>query len=53
MPDANSGSTTGPAPSGRPEMPTDYRETMEYKAALELEMWKEQEEGKFEDQVGS
>ncbi|KAI0208621.1 DUF3668 domain-containing protein [Lamellibrachia satsuma] len=51
VPDANSGSTTGPAPSGPTEVPTDYRETMEYKAALELEMWKEQEEGKFEDQL--
>ena len=44
---------TGPAQTGPADGPTDYRETMEYKAALELEMWKEQEERKFEEQVGS
>ena len=44
---------TGPAQTGPTDGPTDYRDTMEYKAALELEMWKEQEERKFEEQVGS
>ncbi|KAK2186531.1 hypothetical protein NP493_197g03000 [Ridgeia piscesae] len=42
---------TGPAQTGPTDGPTDYRDTMEYKAALELEMWKEQEERKFEEQL--
>ena len=33
--------------------PPDPRETAEYKAAMELEMWKEQQAGHFEHEVGS
>lgn len=37
-----------PCPS---EIQTEPRETLEYKAALELEMWKEMQEDIFENQV--
>lgn len=37
-----------PCPS---EIQTEPRETLEYKAALELEMWKEMQEDLFENQV--
>lgn len=37
-----------PCPS---EVQTEPRETLEYKAALELEMWKEMQEDIFENQV--
>ncbi|XP_053788214.1 centrosomal protein of 120 kDa isoform X2 [Vidua chalybeata] len=38
------------APEDRPEHP-EPRETLEYKAALELEMWKEMQEDIFENQL--
>ena len=34
-----------------PQQPTGPRETLEYKAAMELELWKEQQEQAFEAQV--
>ena len=50
MPNTTSGTTTAQAPPA--EVTVDFRETIEYKAALELEMWKEHEEARFEEQVG-
>ncbi|NXF37865.1 CE120 protein, partial [Nyctibius bracteatus] len=38
-------------PCGAPENHPEPRETLEYKAALELEMWKEMQEDIFENQV--
>ncbi|XP_063151353.1 centrosomal protein of 120 kDa [Candoia aspera] len=38
-------------PKVQPEVHTEPRETMEYKAALELEMWKELQEDLFENQL--
>lgn len=39
------------SPGFRPASPQEPRETEEYKAALELEMWKEEQEHVFENQV--
>ncbi|XP_070791796.1 centrosomal protein of 120 kDa isoform X1 [Pituophis catenifer annectens] len=38
-------------PKVQPEVHTEPRETLEYKAALELEMWKELQEDLFENQL--
>uniref|UniRef100_A0A8C6V8G4 Centrosomal protein of 120 kDa n=1 Tax=Naja naja TaxID=35670 RepID=A0A8C6V8G4_NAJNA len=38
-------------PKVHPEVQTEPRETLEYKAALELEMWKELQEDLFENQL--
>ncbi|ETE61854.1 Centrosomal protein, partial [Ophiophagus hannah] len=38
-------------PKGHSEVQTEPRETLEYKAALELEMWKELQEDLFENQL--
>ena len=43
-------SSVPPAPCPS-EIQTEPRETLEYKAALELEMWKEMQEDIFENQV--
>lgn len=43
-------SSVPPAPCPS-ETQTEPRETLEYKAALELEMWKEMQEDIFENQV--
>lgn len=43
-------SSVPPAPCPS-EVQTEPRETLEYKAALELEMWKEMQEDIFENQV--
>lgn len=43
-------SSPHPAPCP-PEIQMEPRETLEYKAALELEMWKEMQEDIFETQV--
>ncbi|XP_043370427.1 centrosomal protein of 120 kDa isoform X2 [Dermochelys coriacea] len=40
-----------PQPHHVPEMEPEPRETLEYKAALELEMWKEMQEDIFENQL--
>lgn len=40
-----------PQPHNVPEVQPEPRETLEYKAALELEMWKEVQEDLFENQV--
>uniref|UniRef100_A0A8C8R9R2 Centrosomal protein of 120 kDa n=1 Tax=Pelusios castaneus TaxID=367368 RepID=A0A8C8R9R2_9SAUR len=40
-----------PQPQGIPETEPEPRETLEYKAALELEMWKEMQEDIFENQL--
>ena len=53
VPNTSSGATTAVAPPARTEVNVDFRETIEYKAALELEMWKEHEEARFEEQVGN
>lgn len=46
-----------PAPIAMPysggEVKTKPRDTLEYRAALELEMWKEMQEDLFENQVTS
>ena len=36
-----------------PQRPVEPRETREYKAAMELELWKEQQESLFEKQVST
>lgn len=41
-----------PAPLG-PTAPTAPRDTLEYRTALELEMWKEEQEDLFDDQVNT
>ncbi|XP_020332103.1 centrosomal protein of 120 kDa [Oncorhynchus kisutch] len=38
-------------PSSAGRVPTEPRETLEYRAALELEMWKEMQEDLFDDQL--
>ncbi|XP_035642348.1 centrosomal protein of 120 kDa [Oncorhynchus keta] len=38
-------------PSSADRVPTEPRETLEYRAALELEMWKEMQEDLFDDQL--
>ncbi|CAK6978980.1 centrosomal protein of 120 kDa [Scomber scombrus] len=40
-----------PAPPPGPLAPTAPRETLEYRTALELEMWKEEQEDLFDDQL--
>ncbi|XP_015271707.1 PREDICTED: centrosomal protein of 120 kDa [Gekko japonicus] len=40
-----------PQPVNAPQVQPEPRETLEYKAALELEMWKEMQEDLFEDQL--
>ncbi|XP_048359512.1 centrosomal protein of 120 kDa isoform X2 [Sphaerodactylus townsendi] len=40
-----------PQPGNCPEVQPEPRETLEYKAALELEMWKEMQEDLFENQL--
>ena len=45
------GQPAPPPPPAQPAAPADPRETAEYKAALELEMWKEQHVRDFESQV--
>ncbi|XP_030832368.1 centrosomal protein of 120 kDa isoform X3 [Strongylocentrotus purpuratus] len=40
-----------PPPPSQAPAPPDPRETAEYKAAMELEMWKEQQAGVFENQM--
>ncbi|KAG7481475.1 hypothetical protein MATL_G00067000 [Megalops atlanticus] len=45
---------TGPPPRQHPDVsavPPEPRETLEYKAALELEMWKEEQEDLFDNQL--
>lgn len=40
-----------PGPPSEPPPPTAPRETLEYRTALELELWKEEQEDLFDDQV--
>ena len=44
-------SSTAEAPGAPPVEATEPRQTVEYQAAMELEMWKEQQEQLFENQV--
>lgn len=48
-PDAHGGN---PAPLA-PTVPTAPRDTLEYRTALELELWKEEQEDLFDDQVNT
>ena len=43
--------STAEAPGAPPVGPSEPRQTVEYQAAMELEMWKEQQEQLFENQV--
>ena len=43
--------STSEAPGAPPVGPSEPRQTVEYQAAMELEMWKEQQEQLFENQV--
>ena len=43
--------TPAPPPHSGVEAAAKSRETLEYKAALELEMWKEMQEDLFDNQV--
>ena len=53
LPTSSSESTTQAAGGGGQQTATTSpRHTLEYKAAMELEMWKEQQEALFEEQVG-
>ncbi|XP_013883016.1 centrosomal protein of 120 kDa [Austrofundulus limnaeus] len=40
-----------PQPSAHPAAPLSTRDTPEYRAALELELWKEEQEDQFDDQL--